>query len=173
MFNIGKRVLNTCLLNEQCDVGFSCKNETCVNMPRNCFGGYDCQPGWTCSDHRSSQRTTAQKEFTTLAIFLIPSSNKVVMYDFEQTKPSRAISNTLDTISHKVLPTVKPANKTGKNDSNQTISSDADTLSIEECNCTKPSVFRPLSLVSINNDKSKPSDEIDQHRSFCTNVSAL
>ena len=85
------------------------------------------------------------------------------MYDFDQTKPGRAISNTLDTKSHKVLPTMKPANKTGKNDSNQTISSDADTLFIEECNCTKPSVFRPLSLVSINNVKSKLSDEIDQH----------
>ena len=75
-FNVDKHVFKTCLVDEHCDGGFSCKNESCVKM-----------------------------------------------------------------------------------------------LFIEACNCTIGS--RPLSLIHLNNDETKSSDEIDQNRSFCSKVSAL
>ena len=77
-FNVDKHVFKTCLVDEHCDGGFSCKNESCVKM-----------------------------------------------------------------------------------------------LFIEACNCTQSLHSRIPSLMNINNDETKSSDEIDQNRSFCSKVSAL
>ena len=76
--NVDKHVFKSCLVNEHCDTGLSCKNESCVKM-----------------------------------------------------------------------------------------------LFIEACNCTRSLDSRPFSLININNDKTKSSDEFDQNRSFCSKVSAL
>ena len=109
-FNVDRHVLKTCLFNEHCDVGLSCKNESCVKMSRHCFGDYDCQPGWKCSDHRCSTRTTAQKVFTPLDILSSQLSNIAIKYIYNQTKPIQAISKKLDTkavsYTHLTLPTI-------------------------------------------------------------------
>ena len=172
-FNVDKHVFKTCLFNEHCDVGLSCKNESCVKMSRHCFSDYDCQSGWKCSDHRCSTPTTAQKMFTALDILSSPLSNKAIKYINNQTKPIQAISKKLDTKAHKVLPILAPSNKTGKNDTTQNISHDTDKLFIEACNCTQSLYSRPLSSININNDEKMSSDEIDQNISFCSKVSAL